>query len=108
LNKGKMHVKKGDQVLVLSGKDRGKRGKVLRSYPDEGRVMVEGINIVKRHTKPKQRVQGGINEQPAPIQSSNLMVICPACKAPSRLGTKQLKDGTRVRACKKCGENIDK
>ena len=108
MNKGKMHVKKGDQVLVLSGKDKGRRGKVLRSYPDESRVMVEGINIVKRHTRPKQRVQGGINEQPAPIQSSNLMVICPACKAPSRLGTKQLKDGTRVRACKKCGENIDK
>ncbi len=108
MNKVKMHVKKGDQVLVLSGKDRGKKGKVLRSYPDEGRVMVEGINIVKKHTKPKQRVQGGINEQPAPVQSSNLMVICPACKAPTRLGRMQLKDGTRVRACKKCGENIDK
>ncbi len=108
MSKGKMHVKKGDQVVVLSGKDRGKKGKVLRSYPDEGRVMVEGINIVKKHTKPKQRVQGGINEQPAPVQSSNLMVICPACKAPTRLGRMQLKDGTRVRACKKCGENIDK
>ena len=108
MSKGKMHVKKGDQVLVLTGKDKGKKGKVLRSYPDEGRVMVEGINIVKKHTRPKQRVQGGIQEQPAPIQSSNLMVVCPACKAPSRLGRKQLKDGTRVRACKKCGENIDK
>lgn len=108
MGKGKMHVKKGDQVLVLTGKDKGKKGKVLRSYPDEGRVMVEGINIVKKHTRPKQRVQGGIQEQPAPIQSSNLMVVCPACKAPSRLGRKQLKDGTRVRACKKCGENIDK
>jgi large subunit ribosomal protein L24 len=108
LVKIKMHVKKGDQVVVLSGKDKGKKGKVMRSFPAEGKVMVEGINIVKKHTKPKQRVQGGIQEQPAPIQSSNLMVICPACKAPTRLGSKQLKDGTRVRACKKCEENIDK
>jgi len=104
----KVHVKKGDQVLVLSGKDRGKKGKVLRSFPAEGKVLVEGINMVKKHTRRKQRVEGGIQDQPAPMVSSNLMVICPACKAPTRLGRMQLKDGTRVRACKKCGENIDK
>ena len=108
MNKVKMHVKKGDQVLVLSGKNKGKKGKVLQSFPTEGRVLVEGINIVKKHTRRQQRVEGGINEQPAPMQSSNLMVICPACKAPTRPAKNTLKDGTRVRACKKCGENIDK
>ena len=108
MGKVKMHVKKGDQILVLSGKDKGRKGKVMESFPTEGKVLVEGINIVKKHTKSKQRVQGGVQEQPAPIQSSNLMVICPACKAPTRVGQKELKDGSKVRACKKCDENIDK
>ena len=108
MSKVKMHVKKGDQILVLSGKDKGRKGKVMESFPTEGKVLVEGINIVKKHTKSKQRVQGGVQEQPAPIQSSNLMVICPACKAPTRVGQKELKDGSKVRACKKCDENIDK
>ncbi len=108
MKKVKMHVKKGDQVLILSGKDKGKKGKVLRSIPTEGRVLVEGINIVKKHNRPRQRVQGGIQEQPAPVNSSNVMVICPACKTPTRIARKELKDGNKVRACKKCRENIDK
>ncbi len=104
----KMHVKKGDQVLILSGKDKGKKGKVLNSYPTKGRVMVEGINIVKKHTRSQQRVEGGIQEQAAPVHKSKVMVVCPACKTPTRIAKKDLKDGSRVRACKKCGENIDK
>lgn len=108
MKKIKMHVKKGDQVLILSGKDKGKKGKVLRSFPAEGKVLVEEINIVKKHNKPHGRVQGGIQEQPAPVYSSNVMVVCPACKTPTRIARKELKDGNRVRACKKCGENIDK
>lgn len=108
MSKIKMHVRKGDQVLILSGKDKGRKGKVLQSFPTQGKVLVEDINIVKKHTKSKKRVQGGVQDQPAPIQSSNLMVICPACKAPTRVGQKQMKDGLKVRTCKKCDENIDK
>lgn len=108
MSKKKMHVKKGDQVLVLSGKDKGKQGKVLTSLPTKHRVVVEGVNIVKKHVRPQQRVQGGIQEQPAALHSSNLMLVCPACKTPTRIGKGQLKDGSRVRTCKKCGENIDK
>ncbi len=108
MSKKKMHVKKGDQVLVLSGKDKGKQGKIMTAFPAKHRVVVEGINIVKKYVRPQQRVQGGIQEQPAAIHSSNLMLICSACKAPTRVAKGQLKNGSWVRVCKKCGENIDK
>ena len=102
-----LHVKKGDTVLVLSGKDKGKQGKVITAMPKHGKVVVEGVNKVKRHTKPNQKApQGGILTKEAPLNVSKVMVICPACKKPTRTG-KKLVDGRYVRACKKCGELID-
>ncbi len=105
----KLHVRKGDRVLVLSGKDKGKKAKVVNSLPRERKVQVEGVNIIKKHAKPTQRVpQGGIREIEAPIPSSKVMLICPSCQKPTRILRRQLSDGKSVRACKKCSENIDK
>lgn len=105
----KLFVRRGDKVLVLSGKDRGKKGKVISTVPATGRVKVEGINIIKKHAKPTKRVpQGGIREMEAEFAASRVMVICPACSKPSRLGKKEMPDGRRVRICKKCGEPLDK
>jgi large subunit ribosomal protein L24 len=104
----KLHVRKGDKVLVLSGKDKGKKGKVLAALPREGKVVVEGVNIVKKHARATQRVQAGIHEQEAAIHSSNCMVICPNCQKPTRIAKAVLKDGSRARVCKKCGESLDK
>jgi len=102
------HVKKNDQVLVTAGKDRGARGKVLRVFPGEGKAVVERINMMKRHTRPNPQkgIQGGILEREAPIAVSNLMVVCPSCGEPSRLGRKRLEQGGAVRVCKKCGTNL--
>ncbi len=108
----KLHVRKGDLVLVLAGKDKGKQGRVIEARPKEQRVIVEGVNIVKRHQKPRPAlgtigaIQGGIIEKPAPIHVSNVMVICPACNRPTRVGKKETPDGRRVRVCKKCGEEL--
>ncbi len=101
----KVHIKKNDNVLVTSGKDRGARGRVLRVLANDGKAIVERVNMIKRHTRPNPNkgVQGGILEREAPIQISNLMVICPECKEPSRLGRKRLEDGRGVRVCKNCG-----
>ena len=105
----KLHVKKGDDVLVLTGKDKGKKGKIIEARPKDWRVVVEGVNKVKRHTKPSQKnAQGGIIVKEAPVSSSNVMLVCPICKKPSRTKKNQLSDGKFVRACVKCGENIDK
>jgi large subunit ribosomal protein L24 len=105
----KVHVKSGDKVVVLSGKDKGKQGKILTVFPKESRVIVEGVNIVKRHTKPnRQNQQGGIIEKEAPINSSNVMLVCPRCNKPTRIAKKFLQDGQKVRQCKKCNEVIDK
>ena len=102
-----MKVVKNDTVLVISGNDKGKRGKVLKVYPKTERVVVEGVNFIKRATRPSQKnPQGGIVEKEAPIASSNLMVVCPKCDAPSRVGRQVLKDGKRVRMCKSCGEML--
>lgn len=100
----KVHVKKNDQVLVIAGKDRGARGKVLRVLPAENRAIVERVNMIKRHTRPNPQkgIQGGILEREAPIHLSNLMVICPDCGKPSRTGSKRLEDGRGVRVCKTC------
>jgi len=104
----KMHVKKGDRVLVLSGKDKGKRGKVLEVLPAEGKVIVERVNVVKKHQRPTQKVmQGGIVDIEAPFHASKVMVICSKCSQPTRTGRRRLEDGTRVRVCKKCGEVLD-
>lgn len=105
----KLHVRKDDNVIVLTGKDKGKKGKVLRALPQLGRVVVEGVNIVTRHRKATPTMpQGGKIEKEAPIHSSNVMIVCPNCKKPTRASHKQLTDGKFVRACKQCGENIDK
>ena len=105
----KVHVKKGDNVLVITGKSAGKKGKVIEVLPREGRIVVEGVNVVKRHTKPTQQApQGGIMEKEAPLASSNVMLSCPRCNKPTRVGKKLLDTGKYIRQCKQCGEVIDK
>jgi large subunit ribosomal protein L24 len=101
----KVNVKKNDQVLVTTGKDRGARGRVLRVLASEGKAIVERVNMMKRHTRPNPNkgIQGGILEREAPIQISNLKVICPECGKPSRLGRQRLDDGRGARVCKNCG-----
>ena len=105
----KVHVKKGDTVVVTSGKDKGKRGKVVTVLPDKGRVVVEGVNVVKKHTRPTAKtMQGGIIDQEAPIDASNVMLVCPKCGRPTRTGHRRLDDGGTTRVCQECGEVIDK
>lgn len=107
-NAVKLHVKKGDTVQVLSGKDKGKEGKILTALPKKGKVIVEGINKVKRHNKPSQsNPQGGIVTKEAAISSSKVMVVCPKCKKPTRIAHK-VENGKSVRVCKHCGEVLDK
>ena len=99
----KVHVKKGDKVMVITGKDAGKTGKVLEVMPKTNRVVVEGVGIVKRHTKASQKIkQGGILEQESAIHASNVMYYCSSCKKPTRTGIK-IENDTSVRVCKKCG-----
>lgn len=103
-----MQIKRDDTVLVIAGKDRGKRGKVRRSLPEESRVVVDGINMVKRHTRPRGTVrQAGIIEREAPIHVSNVMLICTKCNRPARIGFRFLEDGSKVRVCRRCHEVID-
>ncbi|AGK99953.1 50S ribosomal protein L24 [Desulfoscipio gibsoniae] len=105
MTKPKVHVHKGDTVLVIRGKSAGKKGKVLEVQPAKSRVVVEGVNKVKRHAKPTRSMpQGGITEKEAPIHSSNVMLYCSKCNRPTRVGKKILEDGKKVRQCKKCGE----
>ena len=101
----KVHVKTNDRVYVLSGKDAGKSGKVIAVFPASGRVLVEGVNIVTRHGKPRTRTQqGGLINQEQPIHASNVMLVCSECKRPSKTGVKFLDNGDKVRFCKACGE----
>ncbi|NLH14882.1 MAG: 50S ribosomal protein L24 [Firmicutes bacterium] len=102
-----MKIKKGDTVVIIAGKDRGKRGKVLRVVPKTGKVIVEGLNIVKKHQRPTQEApQGGVVETPAPIDRSNVQVVCGSCRKPTRVGVKVADDGERTRICKKCGAEL--
>ena len=104
-----MKIRKNDTVMVIAGKDKGKKGKVRFAYPKEGRVLVEGVNFIKRHVKPSSaHRQGGIIEKEGPIQISNVMLVCTKCNVPVRIGNKVLEDGTKVRFCKKCDEIIDR
>jgi large subunit ribosomal protein L24 len=119
-----MKIRQGDIVHVIRGKDRGKEGRVIAAMPKDGRVLVENINVVKRHQRPRpiqnasrmggpQIIPGGIIERSAPLPVSNVMVVCPVCHTPTRVGTvmKQVKDKTvRVRVCKnpECGQEIDR
>ena len=103
-----MNVKKGDTVVVLSGKDRGKQGKVLGTVPADGKVVVEGVAIATKHQKPRQQgVPGGIVKKEAAIDASNVMLVCPKCKKGVRVGYSVLENGTKVRVCKKCGASIE-
>lgn len=103
-----MKVKKGDQVEVISGKDKGKRGEVLSVDRKKDRVVVEGVNIVHRHMRPTQdNPQGGIIENEAPIHVSNVMVVCPRCDEKSRIGYRRIDNDEKVRYCKKCDEVVD-
>jgi len=103
-----MHVKKGDKVQVISGKDKGKQGVILEAYPKKDRVLVEGVNVIKKHSKPSQmNPQGGIISQEAPIHVSNVMPIDPKTGKPTRVGYKVV-DGNKVRIAKKSGEALDK
>ena len=102
-----MSIKKGDTVVVLSGKDKGKQGKVLEAMPESRKVIVEKVNVATRHQKPRQQgEQGGIVKKEAPIYACKVMRVCPKCNKPTRPASKAGKDGKRVRVCKKCGAEI--
>jgi len=103
-----MKIRRDDEVIVVRGDDQGKKGKVHRSYPREGRLLVEGVNIVKRHMKPRGNIrQAGIIESEAPISASKVMLVCTKCQRPTRVGFIVLEDKSKVRVCKKCREVID-
>jgi large subunit ribosomal protein L24 len=103
----KYRIRKNDMVMVIAGRDRGKTGKVLRVLPDNGRILIERLNLVKRHSKPRGAASpGGIVEKEAPLDISNVMYFCDRCNAPVRLGTKAATDGSRIRICRRCGEAI--
>jgi large subunit ribosomal protein L24 len=105
----KRKVKKNDLVMVIAGKERGKSGRILRIFAKKDRAIVEKINFIKRHQRPTgQQRQGGIIEREAPLDLSNLMLICESCNKPIRVGKKALEDGKKARYCKKCGEMVDK
>jgi large subunit ribosomal protein L24 len=104
-----VHVRRGDTVAVIAGRDRGKRGKVLRVLPDRGRVVVEKINLMKKHQRPTQKLrQGGIIEREGALALSNVLVVCGRCDRPVRTGTRILADGRKTRICRRCGESIEK
>jgi len=102
-----MHLKKGDTVIVLSGKDKGKKGKILNVSPDKDKVVVERVAVVKKHQRPTRNFQGGIIEKPLPLFASKVMLVCPRCSQPTRVKIEMVQD-KRVRACKQCEEMIDK
>ena len=107
MSMAKLHVKKGDTVVVLSGKDKGKQGKIITAMPSKGQVVVEDVNKVKRHTKPSMKApQGGILDKEMPLNACKVQLICPACNKATRIGHK-IVDGKNVRVCKKCGEVVD-
>jgi large subunit ribosomal protein L24 len=103
-------VRKNDTVVVVGGKDRGKRGRVLRVLPERNRIIVEGVNVIKRHTRPnpQKNVKGGVVEREASLHASNVQIVCPECAAPTRIGHSLLGDGRKVRVCRKCDGAVDK
>ena len=104
----KSRIRKGDTVVVIAGRDRGKSGKVLSVDPAVGKVVVETLNMIKRHTKPNQKIkQGGILEREAPLAISNVMYLCPVTQKPTRLGVRTLDDGSRVRFSKKSNDSVE-
>ena len=104
----KTKIKKNDIVQVISGKHKGEKGKVLKVDRDKGRIVVEKVNFIKRHLRPSAaHRQGGIMEKEGPVHISNVMLVCPKCKLPAKIGRKPLEDGTKVRYCRKCDELLD-
>jgi large subunit ribosomal protein L24 len=103
-------IRKNDTVVVMTGKDRGKRGRVLKVLPEKNRLVVEGVNIIKRHTKPnpQRNIKGGLVEREAGLHASNVQLLCPECGKPTRLGRRLLGDGRKVRICRKCDGVVDK
>jgi len=102
-----LHIRKNDSVMVITGRERGKTGKVLRILPEKGRAIIERVNLVKRHTRPRGPQQpGGILEKEASIHISNLMLMCDKCNAPVRFGSKLVGDGEKVRVCRRCGDSL--
>ncbi|MFQ5701660.1 MAG: 50S ribosomal protein L24 [Acidobacteriota bacterium] len=108
--RARVHVRKSDTVKVISGKNKEKVSRVLAVSPARGTAIVEGVHFVHRHTRPNpsRNIKGGVVEKEGPIHVSNLMVVCPECKAPTRVGHKFLEDGSKVRACKKCDASLDR
>ena len=106
--KKSLHVKTGDRVVVTTGKDKGKQGNVKKSIPSKSQVVVEGLNMVTKAQKanPMLGIQGGLNKIEAPLDSSNVMIVCPSCEKATRVAHKVI-DGKKVRVCKKCGEKLD-
>jgi large subunit ribosomal protein L24 len=103
-----LKIKKGDRVEVLTGKYRGKQGKVLKSFPESNRVVVEGVNLVKKHSRPSQEnPQGGILTKEAPIDVSNVALVCDSCSRPIRVGLREDGEGRKKRVCRKCGADLD-
>jgi large subunit ribosomal protein L24 len=104
----KMRLKKNDKVMVISGKEKGKVGKILKIFSEKNRVIVEKVNYIKRHTRPGGKVsKGGIIEKEASLHVSNVMLICGKCTDPVRVGSQKQPDGTKARICKKCGEILE-
>ena len=104
----KMHVKRGDTVVVIAGKDKGKEGKVVAAYPEQNKVIVEGVAMAKRHQKARMQGQeSGIIEKELPIDASNVMRVCPKCGKPARVGIKTFEDGSKAKYCKKCNETFN-
>jgi large subunit ribosomal protein L24 len=102
------NIKKNDTVLVITGREKGKRGRVLSIYPSNNRILIERINMIRKHMKPsKKYTQGGIIEKESPLHISDVMLICPKCNKPTKISSTLLQDGRKVRACKKCSEVMD-
>ncbi len=107
--RGKTKLKKKDNVLIICGEDKGKSGKIIEIFPNKNRLIIEGINLVKKHMKPTQKTpQGGIIRQEGPIHISNVRLVCNKCNKPTSTNNGKTKEGKKVRVCKKCGEIIDK
>jgi large subunit ribosomal protein L24 len=104
----KLRIKKGDTVMVITGKDNNKTGRILRIFSKKERVVIEGLNLIKKHTRARGNQPGGIEEKEAPVHISNVMLYCPKCSKPVRIKKAILENGEKVRVCVKCGEAFDK
>ncbi len=104
------HIRRNDTVVVLTGKDKGRKARVLRVYPSEGKAIVEGVNFIRKHTRPnpQRNIKGGILEREEPVDASNLMVVCGECGKPARVGHRIFEDGKKIRTCRRCNGALDK